>query len=83
VIAPPEMRLRRVMQHRSLRESQARLLIAQGDAQRGGFYQSHFGADWSSPLEYHLTVNSGRLGPPAVDLIAAATSRHWAQAPRT
>jgi Cytidylate kinase-like family len=65
------------MEHRWLRDGQARNLIAQSDAQRSGFYQNYFGADWSSPLEYHLTVNSGRLGPLSVDLVASAAERHW------
>jgi CMP/dCMP kinase len=77
LVAPADLRVRRVMEHRWLREAEARQLIAQSDAQRGGFYRNYFGADWSSPLEYHLTVNSGRLGPLAVDLAASAARRHW------
>jgi cytidylate kinase len=77
LVASADMRVRRVMEHRWLREGPARQLIAQSDAQRSGFYQNYFGADWSSPLEYHLTVNSGRLGPLSVDLVASAAERHW------
>ena len=78
LVVPMDVRLRRVMEHRWLREKQARQLIAQSDAQRQGYYESYFGAAWSDPLEYHITINSGRLGPAAVDLIAAAAQRHWA-----
>jgi cytidylate kinase len=77
LVAPPEARVRRVMEHRWLREGPARQLIAQSDSQRRRFYEGSFGADWSDPLEYHLTVNSGRLGPAAVDLVACAAARHW------
>jgi cytidylate kinase len=77
LVATPDVRVRRVMEHRWLREGPARKLIAQTDAERRGFYENYFGADWASPLEYHITVNSGRLGPTAVDLIAAAAQRHW------
>ena len=45
------------------------------------FYRAAFGADWADPLEYHLTVNSGRLGPAAVDLIAEAAGRCWSRSP--
>jgi CMP/dCMP kinase len=79
LVAPMEIRLRRVMEHRWVREKQARQLIAQSDAERRSFYENYFGADWSNPLEYHLTVNSGRLGPAAVDLIAFAAERYWAK----
>jgi cytidylate kinase len=79
LVAPRDVRLKRVMEHRWLREAQARKLIDQSDAQRRSFTENYFGADWASPLEYHVTVNSGRLGPAAVDLIAVAAERHWAR----
>jgi cytidylate kinase len=77
VVAPPEVRVRRVMEHRWLREGLARQLIAESDSRRSRYYEGYFGADWANPLEYHLTVNSGRLGPAAVDLVAHAAGLHW------
>jgi cytidylate kinase len=77
LVATPEDRVRRVMTHRWLREGQARQLIAESDAQRRQFYQTSFGADWADPLEYHLTVNSARLGAAAVDVVAGAAERSW------
>src|SRR5439155_20617185 len=76
--APLEVRVRRVMDHRWLRESAASQLITTSDTQRRRFYESCFGADWASPLEHHLTVNTGWLGPSAVGLVASACARHWA-----
>jgi len=78
LVAAMSVRVQRVMAHRWLREGPARKLIAESDVQRGRFYQDYFGADWFDPLEYHLTVNSGRLGPTAVDLVAFAAERCWA-----
>jgi cytidylate kinase len=77
LVAAPEVRVRRVMEHRWLREAPARQLVARSDEQRRRFYVDYFGADWSGPLEYHVTVNTGRLGPAAVDLIALAARRFW------
>jgi cytidylate kinase len=77
LVATMAVRVQRVMAHRWLRQEPARELIAESDTQRQGFYQDYFGADWSDSLEYHLTVNSGRLGPAAVDLIACLAERHW------
>ncbi len=77
LVAPLPIRLRRVMEYRWVRESVAKKLIAASDAQRRSFYETYFGADWANPLEYHVTVNSGRLGPAAVDLVALAGERHW------
>ena len=77
--APMPVRVRRVMEYRWVRESVAKKLVAESDAQRRSFYESYFGVDWASPLEYHLTVNSGRLGPPALDLVSLGAQRHWSR----
>jgi cytidylate kinase len=77
LVAPMPVRLRRVMEYRWVREGVAKKLLAQSDAQRRSFYESYFGVDWANPLEYHLTVNSGRLGPAAVDLVSLAAAHHW------
>ena len=79
LVATMAERVRRIMEYRWLREEPARKLIAQSDAQRHSFYESYFGADWSSPLEYHVTVNTGRLGPMAVELVAMAAERFWSR----
>jgi cytidylate kinase len=80
LVAPMSVRLQRVMAHRWLRQEPARKLIEESDARRRKFYESYFGANWASALEYHLTVNSGLLGPLALDLAAFAAQRHWTQA---
>jgi cytidylate kinase len=77
LMAPMTIRVRRVMEYRWLAESAARKLIAETDERRRRFYQDYFGADWSDPLGYDITVNSGRLGPAAVDLVAMAAARAW------
>jgi len=64
-------------QDRWLREEPARQLIDETDAQRRRFFENAFGVDWSDPLEYHITVNTGRLGPLAVDLVTLLAARHW------
>ncbi len=77
LVAAMPVRVCRVMEHRWVREAQARQLIAASDSQRRRFCESYFSADWADPLEYHVTVNSGRLGPLAVDLVAGAAARYW------
>ena len=80
LVASMPIRVRRVMEYRWVREGTARKLIADSDSRRGNFYESYFGADWSSPLEYHVTANSGRLGVTAVDALQLAAERHWSHA---
>lgn len=80
LMASPGVRLWRVMEYRWLAEAPARKLIEQTDSQRRRFYETFFGVDWASPLGYHITINTGRLGPTAVDLVALAAQRHWNRA---
>ncbi len=79
LVAPMPVRVRRVMEYRWVQESVARKLIADSDSRRSSFCESYFGADWSSPLEYDVTVNSGRLGPTAVEAVGLAAERHWSR----
>jgi cytidylate kinase len=79
LMAPLPVRVRRVMEYRWVRENIAKKLIAESDSRRSSFCESYFGADWSSPLEYDLTVNSGRLGPTAVETVGLAAERHWSR----
>ena len=65
------------MEYRWVREGMAKKLIAESDSRRSNFYESYFGADWSSPLEYDVTFNSGRLGVAAVEAVTVAAERHW------
>ena len=77
LVAPMAVRYRRIMEYRWVREAVAKKQVAESDTQRRRYYESYFGIDWSNPLEYHITVNSGRLGPMALELVAAAAERHW------
>ena len=79
LVAPMAMRCRRVMEYRWVREAAAKKLVAESDSQRRRFYESYFGVDWANPLEYHITVNSGRLALMALDLVAVAADRHWSR----
>lgn len=80
LVAPTPVRLHRVMEYRWVRERVAQKLIAESDAQRRSFYEGYFGVDWANPLEYQMTVNTGRLGPAALDLAALAAERRWSRA---
>jgi cytidylate kinase len=77
LVAPMSVRVRRVMEHRWLRQGPAEALLAESDRRRRRFYHDYFGGDWSDPLEYHLTANTGRLGPAAIDLLALAAECYW------
>jgi len=80
LVAPMPVRVRRVMEYRWVQEGSAKKLVADSDSRRSNFCESYLGVDWSSPLEYDVTVNSGRLGVTAIDAVAMAAERHWSHA---
>jgi cytidylate kinase len=79
LVAPMPVRVRRMMEYRWVREDVARRLLTQSDVRRRTFCLDFLSADWVSPLEYHLTVNTGRLGLAALDAVSNAATRYWAR----
>jgi cytidylate kinase len=77
LVAASDARVKHVMERHWVREEPARQLITESDTERQRFFQERFQADWANPLEYHVTVNSGRLEGEALRLIADAAQRHW------
>lgn len=70
-----EQRLLGVMRDHWLRDDAAEKYISHNDSQRRRFHEVYFHADWTSPLEYHMTVNTGRLGASVHDLIEFVASK--------
>jgi cytidylate kinase len=79
LVASLAVRCRRIREYRWVWEAVAKKQVAESDAQRRRFHESYFGIDWSNPLEYHITVNSGRLALVALDLVSFAAERHWSR----
>jgi cytidylate kinase len=78
VIAPPDVRLERVMErgfddvHGPLSRDKARELIRKADHDAGGFLRYLFNIDWMDPQHWDLVINTGRFSvPEAVDIVAA------------
>jgi cytidylate kinase len=60
-VAPLELRAQRLAGAEGLELDQARQLATMVDRQRRAYVAHVFGADWSSPLNYDLVLNLGRL----------------------
>lgn len=72
VVAPPEVRHQRVVEHFGASDNHAEQMIHRNDRERDGFHRSFFGCDWSSPDQYAVTVNSATLGTrAAVEVICS------------
>ncbi|HYT93590.1 MAG TPA: cytidylate kinase-like family protein [Gemmataceae bacterium] len=77
LVAPPDVRVQRIMGQHWVRAEIARKMMGDSDTRRRRFTEHYFGHDWADPLEYHLTANAGRLGSSLVALLAVATERLW------
>jgi cytidylate kinase len=61
VIAPFEVRIRRVMEQQRGKEKQAIRLLRHSDEDSAGFIRSFFNADWEDPRLYDLVINTQKL----------------------
>jgi CMP/dCMP kinase len=72
--APFEHRVRRIQRIYGLAtREEARELVARSDKDRGHFVKSAAGVDWMDPRNYHLAVDTSRLGTgAAIELVYQA-----------
>ncbi len=73
LVAPREVRIRNVMRDSNTDFETAERYVYRTEADRNAFHCKHFGTDWTSPLFYDLTVNTGSMGiEGAVEAVRAA-----------
>jgi len=61
VIAPFDVRIRRIMEEQGVKEKQALRLLRGSDEDSAGFIQSFFKVDWEDPSLYDLVINTQKL----------------------
>ena len=64
VFAPPEARVRRVMQVERLTRAEAERRIAGMDKLRADYVRKFYQADWQNPDRYHLQIDSSMWDEP-------------------
>jgi hypothetical protein len=63
VIAPLRVRVARLRERLDIDEQQALRMIHQSDHDRAGYHKYFFHADWDSPSDYDLVVNTAGVSP--------------------
>lgn len=66
LVAPRDVRLQRIRTRFQCDDKRAELLLRQNDRDRAGFHDYFFGVNWSDPVFYDLTINTGREHPATV-----------------
>lgn len=77
VIAPPEVRVQNLMRHLGMEPREAREHIDRSDEERRRFYAEILNADIDNPNDYHLVINTARVGlDSAEELVMLAWGRY-------
>jgi cytidylate kinase len=63
LVAPPAIRLERVKSFFHCDDKRAQQIIEQSDRDRQGFHRYFFDTAWKDSGNYHLSLNTGALGP--------------------
>ena len=62
VTAPVEQRIQRIMKRNRMNWEDARIAVEKVDRQRQTYYDHYTGQHWGGREDYHLTIDSSRLG---------------------
>jgi cytidylate kinase len=62
VVADPEHRALVIMERLSVKHEEAQRRIKEVDANRARYHRLWYDRDWHDPRNYHLVINTGRLG---------------------
>jgi cytidylate kinase len=77
LVGPREVRIRNVMQHSNTDYETSERYVTKTEADRNAFHCRHFGADWTDPVHYDLTVNTGTLGTEGAVVAIKAAFAFW------
>jgi len=70
MIAPIEVRVRRIATEGSMSLKAARVEVESSDRERARFARRHFGQDWRDPLNYDVIINTAELTVEAATVVA-------------
>lgn len=73
IVAPAEIRVKRVMELESLGQVEATRRLEESDKERRAFIKEAYGADWGDPHLYDLVINTAQMQVKmVVDIIVSA-----------
>jgi len=62
VVAPKPFRIRVIMERLKLDARNAERALDETDAERSRYHREHYGRDWDDPINFHMVLNTERLG---------------------
>ena len=82
LIAPREVRIRKVMEDSASDLESAERYVYKTEADRNAFLRKHFHADWTDSGYYDLIVNTGSLGIEGAVAVVKAAFAEWKKHPQ-
>ncbi|TRZ76086.1 MAG: cytidylate kinase-like family protein [Deltaproteobacteria bacterium] len=82
LIAPREVRIRKVMEDSASDLENAERYVYKTEADRNAFLRKHFHADWTDSGYYDLIVNTGSLGIEGAVAVVKAAFAEWKKHPQ-
>jgi cytidylate kinase len=79
LVASREWRIRRAIERLQVPEAKAAQIVDDRDRNRLRYHREFYARDWADPVNYHMTLNTERLGfdGAAQVVIAAARAQGW------
>lgn len=78
LVAPLLFRVQRTVERLGITADRARKIVDDVDSHRLRYHREYYQRDWTDPLNYHMTLNTGRLGlSGAVSIIVARARETW------
>ena len=80
LIAPLLFRVQRTVDRLGITAERARKIVDDMDGRRLRYHREYYDRDWADPLNYHMTLNTGRIGMSgAVGVIVARARAAWGE----
>ena len=85
LVASPVFRVRLAAERLGMDVKDAERIMKETDEARARYHRERYGRDWKDPINYHIVLNTERLGLEAAAalIVAEAGRRGWGEAPRT
>lgn len=78
LVAPVLFRVHRTVERLGITPEKARKIVDDMDSHRLRYHREYYGRDWGDPLNYHMTLNTGRLGlAGAASVIVGRAREMW------
>src|SRR5687767_9775715 len=84
LVAPRDFRIHAVCERFGIEPAEASRQMEEMDAMRARYHRQYYHRDWTDPIHYHMTLNTGMLGLAGATalIVERATAMGWRETAR-